>query len=217
MVQWMKAPMTAMAPAACILGAAMLLSGCASLSEAECVSGDWYTIGYEDGAEGHPPGRIGEHRQACADYGVRPDLEEYTQGHERGMRFFCQPRNGFEAGSEGKDYKGGCPFDLEGLFLAAYEDGLQLHYLKEEVERVEARIYDLERDLRDIDDKIRKKQDQLDESYDADPRNDNWGVRADIQDLRYERDRIRDELSMVRQDLYDARSRVSTYRPAVFY
>ena len=42
------------------------LAGCASLSQHQCLQGDWYAIGLGDGQLGLPAERLDRHNQACA-------------------------------------------------------------------------------------------------------------------------------------------------------
>jgi len=58
-------------------------TGCSTLSQEECLVADWQLIGREDGAVGRDASYIGNHRKACADYGIVPDLQEYQHGYER--------------------------------------------------------------------------------------------------------------------------------------
>ncbi len=55
----------------------LLISGCATMGKDECLTSNWRSIGYEDGARGYPPERIGNHRKACAKHSVSPDLQTY--------------------------------------------------------------------------------------------------------------------------------------------
>ena len=57
----------------CLIGL-LLITGCASLDKQECRLADWRMIGYEDGAAGRSGTRIGDHRAACAQHGVIPDM-----------------------------------------------------------------------------------------------------------------------------------------------
>lgn len=118
----------------------LLASGCATLNESECRSVDWQIIGYEDGGRGNPLERIGQHRKACAKYGIAPDLAAYQRGRDAGLREYCRPTNGFRAGVAGRSYSGVCPLDLEGAFLEAYESGHHLHELRARVTDIENRI-----------------------------------------------------------------------------
>ena len=44
------------------------LAACASLNEAECRSGDWYSVGYEDGTKGRFLSFFDRHVKACLLY-----------------------------------------------------------------------------------------------------------------------------------------------------
>lgn len=112
---------------------ALGLSACASISEDECRAMDWRTVGYEDGAAGHGPERLTWRRQACAEYGVSPDLDAYLEGRAQGLQVFCVPANGFRLGAAGQGYGGACPSDTADSFLEAYEAGRQLWFLERKV------------------------------------------------------------------------------------
>ena len=114
--------------------------GCATLSEEECLSADWRTIGFEDGTRGHTTQRIGKHREACADYGVAPNYENYLAGHREGVRQYCVPARGFSLGRSGKRYNGVCPTDLENAFLAAFDDGQVVYRLQQEISQLQQDI-----------------------------------------------------------------------------
>jgi len=107
----------------------LLLASCATLDESECLTADWRTIGLEDGAQGRPLSYISNHRKACAEHGVTPDLAAYQGGHEVGVRQYCTPQNGFQQGRAGRAYGGVCPDQLAPGFRAAYDTGLKLHNL----------------------------------------------------------------------------------------
>lgn len=117
---------------------ATILAGCATLSEEECQTADWYAIGYEDGANGQPDTRIGAHREACAKHGITPDLRDYQDGHDEGLLTFCTPRNGFNRARSGYQYNGICPPSLEPEFLDGYEAGRQIYQVSSEVSRLES-------------------------------------------------------------------------------
>jgi len=128
----------------CCLYLALLLGGCATMDKSECQNADWKTIGLEDGAAGRQLAYVGNHRKACAEYGVKPNLDAYREGHAHGARQFCTPANGFRQGRAGRNYSGICPADLEAEFLAAHATGRHLHDLSSEIDH-------LQRDARKID------------------------------------------------------------------
>ncbi len=119
---------------------ALSLSGCAGLSEEACLSMDWETVGFEDGARGRPVQSIGNYRQACGEHGVTADLAGYRSGHAEGVETYCRPARGFEEGRRGARYQGVCPADSEADFLAAYSSGRQLFELETALSQIERQI-----------------------------------------------------------------------------
>lgn len=110
-----------------ILSACCLIScgGCATLSKQECLQGDWYAIGYEDGRDGYAYTRLLNHKKACLDYRVSPDEKEYRRGRDDGLVVYCTEMNGYEEGHDIKKYTGSCPPQLERKFLRGYLQGLE--------------------------------------------------------------------------------------------
>ncbi|GEM_PF-5015394 len=66
-----------------------ILSGCATLSKEECLQGDWYAIGYKDGANGYGVERLAEHSEACREHGAGVQADAYTQGRRVGLTYHC--------------------------------------------------------------------------------------------------------------------------------
>jgi hypothetical protein len=118
----------------------LALAGCSTMSQNECATADWRTVGYEDGVNGYPGDRIGQHRKACAKYGVAPNLSLYQQGREQGLLEFCQPANGYRVGAQGRSYAGVCPVSLEPAFAAAFASGHQLYVLQSRVSNADSQI-----------------------------------------------------------------------------
>ena len=101
----------------------LLITGCQTMSEDECLTADWRSVGYEDGSIGRAAGNIGRHREACAKFGVTPDLESYNRGRADGLGVFCRPSNGFRLGRNGAEYGAVCPQSLELAFQNSYRSG----------------------------------------------------------------------------------------------
>ena len=59
---------------------AILVSGCASMTQDQCRHADWAERGQRDGREGYSLSRIDEHREACAKVDVRPDTARWQLG-----------------------------------------------------------------------------------------------------------------------------------------
>jgi len=118
----------------------LALSGCATMDREECLTVDWRTVGYEDGVAVYSGDRIGQHRKACAKHGVTTDLAAYQAGRQDGLREYCVPANGFRLGSQGGDYSGMCPADLDPAFSDAFQSGRQLHTLESRLSNVNYEI-----------------------------------------------------------------------------
>jgi hypothetical protein len=133
----------------------LLLGACAArMSKDECRTVDWRTVGYEDGVAGQPGDRIGEHRRACAEYGVTPDLTAYLAGRTAGLREYCQPHNGYRAGANGYTYFDTCPADLAEAFEIAYDEGRALYVRERRVTDAEEQIDEKRREIRRLEDRV---------------------------------------------------------------
>ena len=120
--------------------AVFVLAGCSGMSEQACLTTDWRTVGFEDGTFGRSVANIGSYRNACADYGVAPDLEAYRAGHAEGVEIYCRESNGFAVGHSGATYQGVCPANLEAAFVSEYNAGRRLHDLESALRNADARI-----------------------------------------------------------------------------
>lgn len=150
--QTIAARTTTPAATTAIAGLALLaLSGCATLSEGECKTADWYQIGQQDGRAGHPRARLHDHGKACAKYGIRPQHKSYYAGRQVGLAYYCTPDNGFRVGRNGQAYQGVCPARYEPAFLAEYRKGEAIHAVSEDIEAVENEIDRMENRLDDED------------------------------------------------------------------
>jgi hypothetical protein len=134
-----------------VFAAMAALTGCSSMSEKECLSTDWRTVGYEDGVNGYSGDRIGRYRNMCSEHGVTPSLAEYQAGRNQGLQEFCKPANGFRVGAHGASYGGVCPAELDQSFVDAYQSGHQLYVLRSRVSSTQNEIYSMHNELDRID------------------------------------------------------------------
>ena len=132
----------------------LALGGCATMDREECLAVDWRTVGYEDGVAGYSGDRIGQHRKACAKHGVTTDLAAYQAGRQEGLREYCVPANGFRLGSQGGNYSGMCPSDLDLAFTDAFQSGKQLHTLESRLDNVNYEINAKRNSLRNAESDI---------------------------------------------------------------
>jgi hypothetical protein len=124
------------------------------MSKNECLTVDWRTVGYEDGAAGRSGNAIGRYRAACADYGVAPNLDAYQTGRSEGLREYCRPETGFRVGESGGEYAGLCPADLAPAFTAAYESGRELHRREYHARNAAARLESATREVASIEQQL---------------------------------------------------------------
>lgn len=134
-----------------------LLAGCASMSEEECLTADWYERGAMDGRHGQSTAILDRHREACAKAGVVPDTEQFHKGHNVGIREFCRPENGTSTGHRGYRYQGICPADLHDAFVERYRAAYRVYEAKSRTDTVQRDIRikenNLNRELRKEKDK----------------------------------------------------------------
>lgn len=138
-----------------------LIGGCATLSEPECRNADWYMIGIEDGMNGRLSSRIGEHRKACSQYNITPNINAYQNGHADGVIQFCTEAKGFATGKEGQTYNGVCPSGLEDTFLKGYRIGKDFHALSYEIEQSTIAIDSFEKQIEELEKDISEKEKHL--------------------------------------------------------
>ena len=131
--------------------AALLLAGCAGMSESECQWSDWRAVGYEDGAQGRSTETFGQYRKSCADHGMAPDFQAYQAGREAGLKEYCQESRGFQEGSQGNRYAGVCPADVETRFLQGYHEGRTLYDLESGLRATNRRLRDNEARIKQIE------------------------------------------------------------------
>ena len=118
----------------------LLLSACASMNRNQCVNADWYAVGLEDGARGRPLERLGDHRRACAEYGVAPDGGRYVAGRNEGLKSFCTYDRGYASGRAGHAHAAVCPAALAAYYDAGYRDGRERYELTRRLGAVQEQI-----------------------------------------------------------------------------
>lgn len=129
---------------------AVFLGACATLSEDACRSGDWFSIGAADGAQGRLPGFLARHAEACADFGIRPDRAEWEAGRQQGLKTYCTPATAYAEGARGRSLSPVCPAaDLERL-TAAHETGRQYWRIEQRIGRLEGDLSGIRRAVREL-------------------------------------------------------------------
>ncbi|MEN5146299.1 DUF2799 domain-containing protein [Brevundimonas diminuta] len=175
--------------AAIAVSGVALLSGCATMSEGQCMVGDWGGQGYRDGAEGYPSSRLHDHAKACAKHGISPNMNAYMAAREDGLRNYCTWENGFRAGRAGGTYHGVCSPGEERAFLPAHRDGRLMYEAEQGMSSAESALNSAIRRVESREDKLDAKRRELHQS----------GLNDE------ERRRIRNRIREVEGELQDAR------------
>lgn len=135
--------------------AALVLSSCATMNKSECLTANWNTIGFGDGSKGYSASRIDQHRSACAEHGIAPDLTAYNAGRDKGLAQYCIPATGYNKGLSGSSYNGVCKGHNERAFLdafnygnAIYKEKAVLSKLKRDYSNADYNITSLEKESR---------------------------------------------------------------------
>jgi hypothetical protein len=195
-------PKRGVAVGALVAVAAIVTASCATMSQEECLRGDWRAVGYDDGVDGRPMSRLDDHAKACAKAGVTPDAKLYFQAREEGLRRYCTEANGFQVGREGKTYAGVCPPPAEPAFLGGYADGGRVYAATQRLENARS-------DLNLADARADKRARQADEVEDE-LRNPKL-TDAQVRELRDRLNRLRRER---REALEDGRRADAAIRDA---
>lgn len=176
---------------ACVLLASVvLLDGCASMSENECLVADWRALGYTDGSRGAPVTRFDRYRRDCAEYGVTPDLEKWRAGRVEGLDLFCQVDRAYELGRNGTDLPPDCPEDRRTALHDAWTQGHAWRAVSRDIRVLENEIGEVERAL--------EQEENLPEDADREARE---AARVRRRALLNELDRLGFELDRARAEL----------------
>ena len=132
----------------------LLFSGCATLNKSECLNANWQIIGMEDGAKGRLSTYIGQHREACAEHNIVPNLAQYQSGYKTGVSQFCTESSGFAKGKSGYRYNGVCPAELSEGFLSGYRRGSQLYAISSSINNYRSKINNHRHEIKKIKKKV---------------------------------------------------------------
>lgn len=130
------------------LVSAGFLASCATLSDEECLTADWYGIGYADGVKGRLPDYVLNHAEACSEVGISPDIAAWRAGRDAGLGEYCTPQNAYRIGRRGRSLALVCPARGLALLEDANRTGLAWY-------RIEQDIGALQRDIRAVENDIR--------------------------------------------------------------
>lgn len=160
----------------------LLIMSCASLSEDSCRAGDWGAIGFDDGKNGKLESYIYEHREACADYGIAPDVTTWLKTRIEGLKYYCTPESAYNVGRRGRDLSPVCEANQSDLRLANFY-GQRYYEISEEIDDIDDEMDDILRKLStDFNGELTLEQRDLQRFYLSQVRE----LRGEIRDLEWE-------------------------------
>lgn len=109
-----------------VLLAGVGLTACVPhLNQQQCLSMNWYQLGYQDGSQGHFQRNLSQDIQDCARFKLTVNTKAYSRGWHAGVRSFCRPENGYNLGVNGVVYPNICPASMAAKFDQAWRRGLR--------------------------------------------------------------------------------------------
>ncbi|BBB24751.1 DUF2799 domain-containing protein [Amphritea japonica] len=143
------------------LGLVLSLTGCATLDREDCLTANWELIGFNDGVVGRSAERLEQHREACSEYGVVPQMEDYLQGYDRGTDRYCTAANGYKIARAGQAYTSACIADYYPGFERGFELGQEAFEQVDRVKRMTKTLQQLRKEQRADESEVSEKRDQL--------------------------------------------------------
>lgn len=172
-----------------VLSASLCITACASISEEQCLSGNWQELGYKDGSNGTNIDRVDEYADVCSEHGVTVNANLYSTGYKQGIQTYCTDTQGFRAGENGSSFNKACS-GFTG-YEHAYSEGRVIYEIESEYAGLIKEYNDL------LDDYI---------SIEATLKADETFTEKERKNLRSKQDRIKRELRGLRYDIRDFES-----------
>ncbi len=168
-------------PQLLLIASACLLNACAmpSLTKAQCLTGDWHGIGYNDGVAGRYPNYISEHQQACAETGVIPDFTAWEAGRKQGLAHYCTAANAKHLGLSGRSLNAVCPANQANRLQSIHDKAYRKYQRQQEIARDERKLARYERELRQL-----RRGEMLDFATESEAREYMLEIQQEIFDLR---------------------------------
>lgn len=138
------------------LAALALVASCATLSEEECLQGNWREIGQRDGQAGRTSSFIAEHAKACEKAGVVPNQSLWEQGRQAGLPAYCTPAKVYSEGRSGRSLSPVCPSVQLPALQLANDRGRAWYRLTNEISSLNSEISQLQSRIVKEDDRDKR-------------------------------------------------------------
>ncbi|PNK60384.1 DUF2799 domain-containing protein [Psychrobacter sp. FDAARGOS_221] len=110
-----------------------LLTSCATLSKEECLTGNWESIGYADGAAGRSSDHLNRHNKACAKVGVATNYQMWEKGRQQGLKQYCTATNAYQLGKRGSQLNAVCPASVTPKLDRINADGRRYYSINQQI------------------------------------------------------------------------------------
>lgn len=125
-----------------------LMSGCESMSAAECATANWREKGIQDGNQGRTD-QAANYHQSCVKASIPVDLENYRAGRTQGLQSYCQLNNALNEGLAGHGYNDVCPSPIGQNFKRLHAAAYHLQETRKTLSRLQDEQNQAERELLD--------------------------------------------------------------------
>ena len=174
---------------------AVFLTGCETLTPAECATANWRQLGQLDGSRGEPD-RAAQFFESCSKVKIGVDVDSYRRGRAEGLQSYCSLGNAIAEGQAGRPYAGVCPMPMNQSFKNVHGVALREFSARKNMERLEDVQQQLQNELGDrktADDRKVRIRELLTRS-DRDMRN----AREELRFSQFELDRMANDLRLRR-------------------
>ena len=127
---------------------AVVLTGCETLTPAECATANWRQLGQMDGSRGEPD-RAAQFYESCSKVNIAVDVLNYRRGRAEGLQSYCSLGNALNEGLAGKPYADVCPPPINQSFRNVHSVALREFNARKNVERLEDAQRHLQNELSD--------------------------------------------------------------------
>ncbi len=194
----------------CLLGLSGL-GACTSMTAEECVVADWREVGHTDAARGFTPDRLQDHRSACAEAGVTPDLDAYLAGFEQGLPLYCTRQRGFDLAASGAGRPSQCDRAEFREFHYGFTNGQDRYRITRDIDRLNEDLNEREQIASDLAQQIAELTTRIDSGNEpAKTRDELIRQRKSLETLFAEQ---QDYLARLRDDIADLQDQADAITP----
>lgn len=120
-----------------------ILIGCTTLSKQHCLTGNWQTIGFNDGINGRTSEQLSTYNKTCAKAGIAPNYQAWELGYQLGLKRYCTKDNAYRIGRQGRQLSTTCAVEITPELMQVNLDGRRYYGLNKQlkIEKKYLKIY----------------------------------------------------------------------------